>query len=87
MVPHPKYHNKQQTEKGGLKLLCHFETQIQSIKLPFVKSLYSENDATWKILTQYFFQSKNLDLYFSGNHSLLSKQPIHSFYSEIQKSI
>ncbi len=48
-----------------------------------VKRLCSENDATWKILPQHFFQFKNRDLYFSGNHPLLSKQPIPSFYSEL----
>ncbi len=68
--------------KGGLKL-CLFETKMKSLKLSWVKRLCSENDATWKILPQYFFQFKNVDLYFSGNHPLLSKQLISSFYSEI----
>ncbi len=34
-------------------------------------------------IIQYFFKFKNLNLYFSGNHPLLSKQPIPSFYLEI----
>ncbi len=56
-------------EKGRLKL-CHFPTNVNALKLSWVKRLTSDNDSSWKILPKHFYKCDNLNVYFGANHKL-----------------
>ncbi len=68
----------QSIEHGGLKL-CHFETKSKVLKLSCVNPTH----ANWKLLTKYFYNCNNLNMFFSASHKLLCDHKIPPFYNDM----
>ncbi len=64
-------------EQGGLKL-CHYPTKVKAIK-----QICNISDSNWKVLPKYFPNCKDLNLYFSANHKLFTKEKMLNFYIDI----
>ncbi len=59
----------QNIPKEGLKL-CHFKTKVKALKLSWVKRLFTNNNATWTILPQFFYNCNILNILFNGRYAL-----------------
>ncbi len=66
-------------DNGGLKL-CYFPFKVDSLKPSWIKRLCNDTYANWKILTKFFYDCDDLNIYFSANHKIINnKNKIPSF--------
>ncbi len=62
--------------KGG-----HYPTKVKALKLLWIKRLCNNTDANLKILTKYFYNCDNLNLFFSANHKTLNNNNKPTIYT------
>ena len=73
----------QSIPKGGLKLI-HFQTQVVALKLNWVKRLFNDRNAKWKLVLQQFIPDIEIkDLFLSRCHiHMYSLKKLPLFYIE-----
>ena len=70
-------------EKGGLKLV-DLELKVKSLCITWVKRLTNQSKGKWKALPSVFYNTTNLNTYFSTNSSRLTWLNGPQFYKVIQ---
>ena len=71
--------------KGGLKLV-DLELKVKSLSITWVKRLTDESNGKWKALPSTFFNTNNLNTYFSSNRSRLTQLDGPQFYKVMQNT-
>ena len=71
--------------KGGLKLV-DLELKVKSLSITWVKRLTDESNGKWKALPSTFFNTNNLNTYFSSNRSRLTQLDEPQFYKVMQNT-
>ncbi len=66
-------------EQCGLKL-CHYPTKVKALTISWIKRFCNISDSNWINLPKYFLNCKDLNLFFSANHKLFTKEKMPNFY-------